>query len=237
MEEARRMTVITPRIARRYLRDIEEPHLQFRTRDGHVLKNLIDLAHYLKVCDAEAFRHHVGKTHNHLSSWVHHTITDCDLAQEMSLVLEKNPMRIIVMKRVNVLVHHATRNPSGPEKARMILESAQLREEVFVANDGRTIRDIWELKETLKASSDHLFSYHCAGIRNDFAEWVAEVLMDYELARHMTKAHDQREMAQIVEARISELEAFRAHKPRAPTLSEHINLIRGEHPARRPVTI
>jgi hypothetical protein len=222
------VVIISPRTARRYLRDIHEPHLQFRTRDGQVLSNLIDLACYLKACEADSFNHHVTKEHNHFSNWVENVITDRDLARQMSVVLDRNPMRIIVIKRVNILVFHAARTPSGRERARMVLESAQLPEEHFVSTDGRMIRNLWELEELLQTSRGSELSYHVSPSRNDFAQWVGEVLLDFELADRMMRISDSAEMAREVEKRISELEAFGSHKPRGQTLGSFIQRARGE---------
>jgi hypothetical protein len=202
--------------------------LHFKTCDGQTLRNLIDLACYLKACGDDSFRHHVSREHNHFSNWVDSVITDRDLARQMSLVLDKNPMRIIVITRLNILVFHAARRPNGREKARMILESAQLPEEHFVSNGGQVVRNLWELKEFLQASRDTAFSYHASGRRNDFAEWVAEVLLDFELAERLMVLSGRMEMAGAVEKRISELEAFGAHKPRGHTLDSYISRVRGE---------
>jgi hypothetical protein len=222
------VVIISPRTARRYLRDIHDPSLQFRTVDGRVLKNLIDLFCYLKACEDAPFRHHVGREHNHFSNWVDNVITDRDLANQMSLVLDKNPMRIIVAKRVNVLVFHAVRKPSGREHARMALENAQLPEEHFIHTDGRAARNLWEMKELLDTSSDGEFAYHCSRMRNDFAEWVAETVLDFELARRIMGITDREDMAKAVAQRISELEAFGAHKPRQQALVSYAGHVRGE---------
>lgn len=218
--------IISPRTARRYLRDINDPLQQFRTCDGQTLKNLMDLACYLKACEEEAFKYHVGRGHNHFSNWVDHVILDKDLATEISLVVDRNPMRIMVTKRINILVFHATRRPNGREKARMILDNAQLPEEHFAASDGRAIRNLWELGEFLAASQDRDFSYHCSPARNDFAEWVGEVLLDFELAQLMMGVRDRKEMARLVGERVSQLEAFGSHKSRGHSLETYVNHVR-----------
>jgi len=223
--------VISPRTARRYLRDIRDPHMQFHTVDGKTLKNLIELTMYLRACELESFHHHVSREHNHFSNWVEHSVLDKDLAHEMSLVLDKNPMRIIVMRRVNILVHHATRTPRGREFARMVLEDAQLPEEHFVSNDGRTIRNLWELKEFLETVPDNVFIYHVNYAKNDIYEWIADVLMDLELASRIFALSEREEMAWHIMERLSQLEAFQAHKPRGHDLESYIEMIREGRPA------
>lgn len=223
--------IISPRTARRYLRDIRDPHLQFHTIDGRTLKNLIELAMYLKACEIESFKHHVSREHNHFSNWVEHSVLDNDLAREMSLVLDRNPMRIIVMKRVNVLVHHATRTPRGREMARMILEDTRLPEEHFHTNDGRALRNLWELREFLECVPDTIFVYHVNAVKNDVHDWIADVLLDLELASRISMLDDHREMAHHIAERLSQLEAFQAHSPRRHDLDSYIAKIRKGGPA------
>jgi len=228
-KETRRVAIIiSPRAARRYLRDINESHLQFRTWDGKTIKNLIELACYLKGCSDEAFRYHVSRDYNHFSNWVENVVLDQDLSRQMSLVLDRNPMRLIITKRVNILVFHATRKTSGREKAAMILEKAQLPEEHFVTNSGMALRDIWELKEFLETAHDHTVYYHHAPPRNDFAEWVGEVLLDFELADRLKAAFSREELARMVSERISQLEAFKVGEPKRHRLQDYAAHVRGE---------
>jgi hypothetical protein len=206
------MEIISPRTACRYLRDINDPRLQFRTLDGQALKNLVDLTCYLKACEDTHFRHHVRTGHNHFSNWVDNVILDKHLASQMSLVLDKNPMRIIILKRINILVRHATRTPRGREKARMILENAKLPEEMFITNDGRSLRNLWELRQFLETAPDHSISYHFHGSRNDFHDWVREVIMDIELADMIWQACCREELVKHISERLSYLEGFGVHR-------------------------
>jgi hypothetical protein len=199
--------------------------MQFHTTDGQHLKNLIDLTFYLKGCGEEPFDYHVSREHNHFSNWVDNNVLDRDLANQMSLVLDKNPMRIIVAKRINFLVHSATRTPRGRDKARMILENAQLPEELFTANDGRVIRNLWELKEFLNSASDHTISYHISPGKNDIHNWVAEILMDYELADLIFGAKDRVEVAGHIADRLSYLEGFKVHQENEKKLASYVDRI------------
>jgi len=217
---------ITPRTACRYLRDITDGPSQFHTCDGITLRNLIDLSCYLKSCGNEAFKYHVSPNHNHFSNWVENSILDKHLATQLSFVLDKNPMRLMTTKRVNELVHHATRKPTPREKAAMILEDVILPEEQFVTNDGRVIRNLWELKEFVNSAKENVISYHLSPAKNDFYDWIGGVLMDAELAEKVVKANDKKDLSKYIEDRLSHLEAFRAHKPRFPSLPEHVDQIK-----------
>ncbi len=216
---------LSPRTACRYLRDLKDPGSHFRTADGKVLKNLVDLACYLKSCDMDTFRYHVSRDHNHFANWVRHSVLDNSLADQMSLVLEKNPMRLIVSKRVNHLVHGATRKVVGREKAGMILEDAELPEEHFTTNDGRALSNIWELHEFLRGADDKVLAYHIPPNGNHFHDWVGDVLMDHELADKLCHAKDKETITKLVGERISQLEAFKAHKQKQPNLSDYVDQI------------
>jgi len=217
---------ISPRVAYRYLRDVTDTRSQFHTSDGSILKNLIDLTCYLSNCDKDVFGYHVSHQHNHFASWVENVILDNHLATQMSLVLDKNPMRLMVTKRINELVHHATREPSSREKAGMVLEDALLPEEHFLTNDGRTVRNLWELKEFIHAAKEHVIAYHVSPAKNDFSDWSGGVLLDMERADKIVASDGKEDMVRHLDERLSGLEAFKAHKPRVPNLSEHIDSIR-----------
>lgn len=218
---------ISPRTARRYLRDLKDPQTRFRTLDGKTLKNLVDLTCYLKACPDEAFRYHVGRDHNHFSKWVEHAILDKELADQLSLLLERNPMRIVTAKRVNLLVHSATRELSPKEKAMVVLADAVLPEEHFLTNDGRTLRNLWELQGFLESADDDTVSYHASPLNNDFSDWVGGVLTDHELARRLRAARSREEMLLLVSSRISNLEAFGVRHGRGWEISSYAKSIKG----------
>ncbi len=204
--------VLSPRTACRYLRHIEDPKFHFKTVDGESIANLIELACYLRLSEKEHFSHHVSPLHNHFANWVGGTLTDYELEDEMSLVVEKNPMSIIVMKRINLLVNSAMRTPRGREKAKMILESAKIDTEILFTNDGRKIINLWELADFLKSAPSHSIAYHMHTTRNDFADWIGDVLMDFELEEIARDASSREELIRMISHRISELEAYGAHE-------------------------
>jgi hypothetical protein len=46
----------------------------------------------------------------------------------------------------------------------------------FLAVDGRRIRNLAELAEALDLMDDHAFRYHANGERNDFSNWIRDVM-------------------------------------------------------------
>jgi hypothetical protein len=197
---------INPRTARRYLRDITDPSLHFHTSDGRHLKNLIDLFHFLKTCDEASFHYHFNSLENHFSAWLHDVILDHSLAGQIALYREKNPLKFLVLKRINVLVHHATREPKPIEEAKMILEEAQVPEEEFIAKDGTRIRSIHELRVFLEKADEAPFRENV----HEAIDWIEAVLLDTRLAHRLRGSQDRQSILDLLSERISHLEFIEA---------------------------
>ena len=78
-------------------------------------------------------------------------------------------------------------------------------EYVFWCYDGRTFRNVKELGEALNTMTDETFVYHVNREKNDFSNWVREIIKDEQLARYISPAMTRREMANIVARRIASL--------------------------------
>ncbi len=75
-------------------------------------------------------------------------------------------------------------------------------EHIFWCNDGRTFRDLKELAEGLNAMSQETFYHHVTQVRNDFSNWVRDVIHDEELARSLGQAVCKEDAAAYVTARL-----------------------------------
>jgi hypothetical protein len=73
---------------------------------------------------------------------------------------------------------------------------------IFWCIDGHTFRDLKELAEGLTAMSNETFYHHVTRDRNDFTNWVRDVINDVELANDLTKATCRDEAATYVVARL-----------------------------------
>ena len=74
---------------------------------------------------------------------------------------------------------------------------------VFWCNDGHVLRDINELKDALAAMSDQTFCYHSNDEKQDFSNWIRDVVGDAKLAESLETAPDRENAARIVEERCS----------------------------------
>ena len=76
----------------------------------------------------------------------------------------------------------------------------------FWCHDGKTIKNLKELRKALIEMSDETFHYHLGGGRNDFSKWIREVVRDDKLAEALIKTRSRMQASQAVAERISFLE-------------------------------
>jgi hypothetical protein len=77
---------------------------------------------------------------------------------------------------------------------------------VFWVQDGAVLHDMKELGEALKAMSEETFSFHSNDYKNDFANWVKDIIGDEKLGRDLTKARSRVEAARVVSQRAAFLQ-------------------------------
>jgi hypothetical protein len=96
-----------------------------------------------------------------------------------------------------------------PIKVGITKEEAQRRlgnvpgEYVFFCKDGRVLRNLGELRDVLGTMSDDLFSYHVNKDKNDFMNWVRDVVKDEALAKQLSKVNRPRKAADVVKKEIN----------------------------------
>jgi hypothetical protein len=76
-------------------------------------------------------------------------------------------------------------------------------EYVFWCHDGRMFADLRELAEGLVAMSDDTFAYHVNPEKNDFYNWIRDVIEDTELASELAAASTRLQAAGCVSARVA----------------------------------
>ena len=78
-------------------------------------------------------------------------------------------------------------------------------EHAFLCHDGKVFTDMKELTEGLAAMSDETFSYHANPEKNDFANWVRDIIKDEKLARDLMNSSDREQAAKRVAERVDYL--------------------------------
>ncbi|HEY92482.1 MAG TPA: hypothetical protein G4O17_01885 [Dehalococcoidia bacterium] len=78
-------------------------------------------------------------------------------------------------------------------------------EYAFRCHDGGVFKNMRELRDGLEAISDETFGFHANAEKNDFSNWVKDIINDEKLARDLTKSHSRLQAAKSVAARVSSL--------------------------------
>ena len=91
------------------------------------------------------------------------------------------------------------------EDAERILADAS-PEQCFWVNNGPIIRNLSEMADALGSIKDEIFSYHVNKEKNDFGNWVRDVLKDAELANDIANTKSKERILKKVQSRISKLD-------------------------------
>ncbi len=81
----------------------------------------------------------------------------------------------------------------------------------FKLKSGKEITNLYELALHLAAMDDDTFSHHVNGDKNDFRNWVLDIVRDEGLADKIANAKDRKKMANVVEKRVTHLEQEKRH--------------------------
>ncbi|MDD5126944.1 MAG: hypothetical protein PHR43_02440 [Dehalococcoidales bacterium] len=76
-------------------------------------------------------------------------------------------------------------------------------ENSFWCHGGRTLKNLSELESGIKEMTDETFAYHANAEKNDFSNWVREVIGDGKLATDLSRARNRTEAARLVTGRIA----------------------------------
>jgi len=87
------------------------------------------------------------------------------------------------------------------EEAEKYLASVP-NDNVFWCCDGRVIRDMPDLAETLQNMDESTFEHHSNKERKDFSNWVREIVGDQKLARDLAKAGTLNQATRAVNQRV-----------------------------------
>jgi hypothetical protein len=80
----------------------------------------------------------------------------------------------------------------------------------FWVCNGTVLRNIYELASNLEKMPEDAFSYHVNNEKNDFANWIRDILGDKELADMLSKTRDQKKYLETIRKRIKSVESAQA---------------------------
>jgi len=72
----------------------------------------------------------------------------------------------------------------------------------FFCEDGCVCKNLTELADCLTHMKEEIFSHHVTSWKNDFSNWVRDVLCDDKLASELTKVPNPTEAANVVKQRV-----------------------------------
>ena len=80
-------------------------------------------------------------------------------------------------------------------------------EKQFFCQDGQVFKNLRELEGALKDMSAGIYQYHVNESKNDFSNWVNQVIGDDKLSRDLLKSKEPIQAAKSVAARVAWLES------------------------------
>lgn len=78
-------------------------------------------------------------------------------------------------------------------------QEAPSTQHYFYLNNGKKLKNIAELMESLKDMDQALFSFHVNEQHNDFSSWIRDVFGEKELARRISPARYPTSMLKSIE--------------------------------------
>ena len=75
----------------------------------------------------------------------------------------------------------------------------------FRCHDGCVFKNMRELRDGLANMSDETYTYHANSEKNDFSQWVKDIIQDEKLATDLRNAQSRSEAAARVASRITTL--------------------------------
>ncbi len=76
-------------------------------------------------------------------------------------------------------------------------------EYVFRCYTGHIMSNMKELGDELKTMSDESYAFHVNAEKNDFTNWVRDIIKDERLAKDLLKAPNRTQAARLVASKIS----------------------------------
>jgi hypothetical protein len=85
-------------------------------------------------------------------------------------------------------------------------------EKRFWCQDGQVLKNLPELEKALRNMKEATFRHHASEARNDFSNWVRDVIGDEKLSSDLLKSTTRAQAAKSVASRIASLKQKMAAK-------------------------
>lgn len=114
------------------------------------------------------------------------------------------PKKSAAKKAARVRVQRSVKKPkksAKKEKQKAALVCAD-GAQCFWTTDGKVLSNLLELRDAFERMSDKVFTYHVTKDKNDFADWVEDVLGDRELGKALRRSRKPGAARSIVVRRL-----------------------------------
>lgn len=91
-----------------------------------------------------------------------------------------------------------------PEEADAILKDVHPRHH-FKIHMGATVKNLEELADAIEIMDEETFKHHVTKDRNDFHNWVRDIITDTELAKNLINSKKRKVAAEHIRKRVEEL--------------------------------
>jgi hypothetical protein len=160
----------------RKLSEIIRKENSFYTIDNHVLKTIQDFLEFLMNCDEKTYSYHVNAQKNDFATWVKDVLLFPELSESLKISKNIVEARDAVMEFFQVFDYR--------------MKSIQ-EEKEFHSVDDYWLKNLQELYYYVNNCDDNSYWYHVNDRKNDFANWVSDVLLFPALSAKMRIANDR----------------------------------------------
>ena len=78
-------------------------------------------------------------------------------------------------------------------------------ERCFWLSDGQALNNLSDLDKSLKGMKKEVFQHHVNKEKNDFANWIKDIVGDEELSKKAAASKTKAAVERVVKARVAEL--------------------------------
>ena len=103
------------------------------------------------------------------------------------------------------IVHHVKRVLARKKSKEPVTYSDVSPDKEFYLTDGRRLKNINELAMALKDMSADIFHHHVNKDKNDFANWINDVIGSKNLAKKLSNVKNKKKYTQIINNQIKNI--------------------------------
>ena len=149
---------------------VRDPSKYFYLEDGSSLKNIEDLTNYINRCTLDSFNRHVRNEGNDFANWVRYCLFFPKLADKILTCKNLDDLKNIINGFI--------------KKYNYYYEKIPVSEHFYTFDDEEliTLNDLYFYINTCSIGE---FEHHVNSSRNDFANWIGNVLKFSDLANKL----------------------------------------------------